>query len=81
MATEIDIGTVVQDMIVEEQAYGQPSAWFLNCGHGHRIFATNKMIDGGVKLFCTECQREAMAKAEAAQLSIDLRKALHTNMF
>jgi hypothetical protein len=78
----IDVGTVVQDFVVDSVAYGQQGAWFLRCSAGtHLIFATDKMIDGGMKLLCVECQREALARTEAAQLHIDLSEKLRTNMF
>jgi hypothetical protein len=52
----IDIGSVVHGMVVEEVAFDQPGAWWLSCGHGHKVFATTRMLESG-PVACKECHR------------------------
>lgn len=63
----IDIGVVVHGMVVEEVAFDQPGAWFLSCGHGHRVFATTKMLESG-PVACKECVTDAAVRAKSAQI-------------
>jgi hypothetical protein len=70
----LDIGTRIDNMTVVSISY-DPSELWLSCGNGHRTWATPEMLEGGMKLLCTECAREAQQHAvrqERAKLADDL---------
>ena len=45
----IDIGTAVDGMTVVSISFDPPELW-LSCGHGHRVWATPEMLQGGKKI-------------------------------
>jgi predicted metal-dependent enzyme (double-stranded beta helix superfamily) len=70
----IDIGTAVDGMTVVSISFDPPEVW-LSCGHGHRVWATPEMLEGGLKLLCAECAREAkqhVSRQERSKLADDL---------
>jgi hypothetical protein len=71
----IDISSVVQDFVVEEQD-GDFPAWWLACSNGHRFWASTQQIEAG-PMICKECVTDKAVRTQAAQLAIDLR----ANMF
>jgi hypothetical protein len=58
----VDIGTKVDGMTVVSISFDPPEVW-LSCGHGHRIWATPEMLEGGIKILCVECRNEQQAYA------------------
>lgn len=61
----IDVGTKLSNglFVVEPwDNYDHPDCWWVGCGHGHRIFATNEQIEAGI-VACTDCVREAQQHA------------------
>jgi hypothetical protein len=80
----IAIGTSVgKGMTVAEpfDNYDHPDAWWISCGRGHRIFATNALIEAGT-VTCTECASEAKqyaARQERSKLADDLIAAGREN--
>jgi hypothetical protein len=38
--------------------YDHPDCWWLKCRNGHRMFATNDMIEAGT-VTCAECAKES----------------------
>jgi hypothetical protein len=77
----IEIGTVIDNMTVVSISFDPPELW-LSCGHGHRVWATPEMLEGGMKLRCTECVREAAqrtARQERSKLADELLAASMEN--
>ena len=64
----IDIGTVVDGMTVSSISFDPPEVW-LSCGHGHRVWATPEMLEGGMKILCAECRSDAAAHARRQERS------------
>jgi hypothetical protein len=64
----IDIGTAVDGMTVVSVSFDPPELW-LSCGHGHRVWATPEMLEGGMKVFCAECRTDAAAQARRQERS------------
>jgi hypothetical protein len=63
----IDIGTKVDGMTVVSISFDPPEVW-LSCGHGHRVWATPEMLEGGMKMLCVECRNEQQAYARMKAL-------------
>ena len=77
----IDIGTVIDGMTVVSISFDPPELW-LSCGHGHRVWTTPEILQGGMKLRCTECVREAQqhaARQERSRLADELLAASMEN--
>jgi hypothetical protein len=68
-------------MTVVYISFDPPELW-LSCGHGHRVWTTPEILQGGVKLRCTECVREAAqhtARQERSKLADELLAAGREN--
>jgi len=68
-------------MTVVSISFDPPELW-LSCGHGHRVWTTPQMLDGGMKIICTECASEAKqrtARQERSRLADELLAAGREN--
>lgn len=77
----IDIGTRIDGMTVVSDSFDPPEIW-LSCGNGHRVWTTPEILQGGMKLRCTECVREAAqrtARQERRKLADELLAASMEN--
>jgi hypothetical protein len=64
----IDIGTRIDGMTVASISFDPPELW-LSCGNGHRVWTTPQILDGGMKIICTECAREAQQRTARQERS------------
>ena len=73
----ISIGTKLSNgLFVAEpwDNYDHPDCWWVGCGHGHRIFATNEQIEAGI-VACNDCVfavAQLTARRERAKLADEL---------
>jgi hypothetical protein len=75
----IDIGTVINNMVVESVSFDPPEVW-LSCGHGHRVWATPKLLESG-PVKCKECETDQSVRMKSAQIMRDVLDDLAAGNF
>jgi hypothetical protein len=70
----IDTGTVIHGMVVESVSFDPPEVW-LSCGHGHRVWATPRILESG-PVKCKECESDQAIRMKAAQIAQEAREEI-----
>jgi hypothetical protein len=65
----LDVGSIIHNMVVESVSFDPPEVW-LSCGHGHRVWATPKLLESG-PVKCKECETDQTVRMKSAQIMRD----------
>ena len=67
----LDVGTVIHDMVVTSVSFDPPEVW-LDCGHGHRVWSTPKLL-ASAPVACKECETDQAVRLKTAQIAQEAR--------